>query len=71
MDETGFIIGAGRAQIILTLQPKKLFHMPLDTNRDFMTSIEAISAAGRVIPPFLIFKGKQIYARLGISIRRA
>ena len=27
MDETGFIIGAGRAQIILTLQPKKLFRM--------------------------------------------
>ena len=65
-DETGFRIGCGGKQIVLTLgareKPKKdrkSLTIASETNRDYLTSIEAISAAGDVIPPMLILKATQ------------
>jgi hypothetical protein len=65
-DETGFRIGCGGKQIVITLgardKPKKdrkSFTVASETNRDYLTSVEAISAAGEVIPPMLILKAVQ------------
>jgi hypothetical protein len=65
-DETGFRIGCGGKQIVLTLgareKPKKdrkSLIITSETNRNYLTSIEAISTAGDVIPPMLILKVTQ------------
>ena len=62
-DETGFWIGCGGKQIVLTLgvreKPKKnrkSLIIASETNCDYLTSIDAISAAGNVISPMLILK---------------
>jgi hypothetical protein len=62
----GFRIGCGGKQIVITLgardKPKKdrkSFTVASETNRDYLTSVEAISAAGEVIPLMLILKAVQ------------
>ena len=60
MDETGFRIGCGRAQIVITLDPRKPLRMTDPDNRDYITSVECISSAGDVIPPLLILSGIHI-----------
>ena len=57
MDETGFRIGVGGSQWIITMEFKKPQLSPSETNRDFITSVEAISADGEVLPPLLIVQG--------------
>ena len=34
-----------------------LYHSPLDINRDYVTSVKAISRDGVVVEPMLIIKG--------------
>jgi hypothetical protein len=65
-DETDFRIGCGGNQIVITLgarhrpnKDRKSFTIASETNRDYLTSVEAISAAGDVIPPMLILKATQ------------
>ena len=62
-DETGFRIECGGNQIVITLgarhrpnKDRKSFTIASETNRDYLTSVEVISAAGDVIPPILILK---------------
>ncbi|KID93241.1 transposase, partial [Metarhizium majus ARSEF 297] len=58
MDETGFRIGMGKDNLVITKRKMKLlFSMP--ENRETSTALEAISADGRVIPAFLILKGQK------------
>jgi hypothetical protein len=56
MDETGFQIGVGKDQMVVTKR-KRAHYFSLPTNRESATAVEAISAAGRVIPVFLILSG--------------
>ena len=57
MDETGFRIGIGKDQLIVTKRKRAhLFSMP--ENRESATAIEAISAGGSYIPAFLILSGQ-------------
>ena len=56
MDETGFCIGVGRDQMVVTRR-KRPSYLAVPTNRESATSIEAISAGGDYIPPFLILSG--------------
>jgi hypothetical protein len=65
-DEIGFWIGYGGKQIVLTLgareKPKKdrkSLTITSKTNRDYLISIEAISAADDIILPMLILKTTQ------------
>ena len=60
MDETGFRIGCGRAQIVITLDPRKPLYMTDPDNHDYITSVECISSAGDVILPLLILSGIHI-----------
>jgi hypothetical protein len=53
MDETGFQIGVGKDQMVVTKQ-RRAHYFSLPTNHESATAVEAISAAGRVIPIFLI-----------------
>ena len=57
MDETGFRIGVGKDQLIVTKR-SRAHYFALPENRESATAIEAISAAGNVIPVFLILAGQ-------------
>ena len=54
IDETGFRIGLGGSQWIINIEFKKPQLSPSETNCDFVTSVEAISADGKVLPSLLI-----------------
>ena len=56
-DETGFRVGVGRNQWILTFYPKKKHYLPSPTCRDSLTAIEAVNACGKDIPPLIILPG--------------
>src|SRR5205807_2292054 len=59
-DECGFRIGIGGSHDVLTMETFKVAQSPSETNRDFMSMVEAINAAGETIPPLTILKGAQI-----------
>ena len=56
-DETGFRIGVGRDQWIVTMDPNRQAYLGSSTNRELVTSCEAISGDGYVLPPMLILPG--------------
>ncbi len=53
-DETGFRIGIGKDQWIITYDPNRRHFMAALDNRESMTAIEAVNVAGDVIDPILI-----------------
>jgi hypothetical protein len=53
-DETGFRIGVGRDQLVITREQQQLY-LGHPMNRELVTAIEAVSACGAHIPLFLIF----------------
>lgn len=57
-DETGFRIGIGKNQWIVTRDNRRPAYIPSSTSRELVTCIEAVSADGRLIPPMLIIAGK-------------
>lgn len=57
-DETGFRIGVGGSQWIITMEVGKKHHtIGSDSNRDYVTSVETISGNGEALPPLLIVQG--------------
>ncbi|KAI9041891.1 uncharacterized protein KD926_006437 [Aspergillus affinis] len=58
--ETGFQIGIGKDQWIITRDHPKTY-LGLNSNREYVTVVEAISAAGDLCPPFIIMPGKCIF----------
>lgn len=65
MDETGFRIGCGIAHSVVTVDRKKPLRFVDPDNRDYVTSVECISAGGWSIPPFVILKGAHILHKWG------
>lgn len=64
MDETGFRLGVGSNDVIVTKRSRSYKHyISMPENREAATGIEAISAAGAVIPAFLILSGIRHMAR--------
>lgn len=58
MDETGFRVGVGKSQWVITEEwNRPLFQTDAD-NRDYITSVECISGTGYTLPPMLIMAGK-------------
>jgi DDE superfamily endonuclease/Tc5 transposase DNA-binding domain len=57
-DETGFRIGVGRSQWIVTTCTSKRSYLATDGARTLITSVEAVSAGGAVIEEMLIVPGK-------------
>jgi hypothetical protein len=62
-DETGFQIGVGRDQWIITREPRIKIFGNNTTNRESVTVIEAISVDGFVIPPLIILSARQALLR--------
>jgi hypothetical protein len=62
MDETGFRIGEGKDQMVIT-RAKRAQYFGIPVNRESATAIEAISASGAHCPAFLIVLGKIHMAR--------
>jgi hypothetical protein len=67
-DETGFRIGIGKDQWILTFHPFKRHFLAAPDNRESLTLIEAVSGAGSVIPPFIIISGSQLLERYFVHL---
>jgi hypothetical protein len=67
-DETGFRIGIGKDQWIITYEPNRRHFMAAPDNRESMTAIEAVNADGDVIPPMLIIQGSQFLARYFLDL---
>ncbi|EED11888.1 conserved hypothetical protein [Talaromyces stipitatus ATCC 10500] len=59
-DESGFQIGQGGDEEVVTRYPDALRHVPSSSSRELVSTIEGISAVGNTIPPLLIFTGKVI-----------
>ncbi|KJZ71566.1 hypothetical protein HIM_09035 [Hirsutella minnesotensis 3608] len=57
MDETGFQIGVGKDQLVVTKR-RQAQYFGLPVNRESATAIVAVSAGGKVIPLFLILSGQ-------------
>ncbi|KJZ70705.1 hypothetical protein HIM_09889 [Hirsutella minnesotensis 3608] len=57
MDEMGFRIGVGKDQLIVTKR-KRAHDFGIPENRESAADIEAISASGACVPPFLILSGQ-------------
>ena len=60
MDESGFQIGMGKHQKVITRDASKLLYSGSSTNRELITMIESISAGGENIPPMVVLRGKKL-----------
>ncbi|ERF72127.1 hypothetical protein EPUS_02918 [Endocarpon pusillum Z07020] len=69
-DETGFRIGVGKSQWIVTSSHAKRHYLVSDNNREYVTAIEAVSATGIVIKPMLILPGKVHLERFYRDLKR-
>ena len=56
-DETGFQIGIGRDQWIVTRDPTRQAYLGSSTNWELVTIRETISADRHVLPPMIIVSG--------------
>jgi hypothetical protein len=57
VDETGFIIGRGKQEAVVTAYVRTAKNIACDSSRESITLIECINAEGKVIPPLIIPKG--------------
>ena len=58
MDETGFYIGVGKDQLVVTRRRKRASYLEIPQNRESATVIEVISAGGQYLSVFLILTGQ-------------
>ena len=63
MDETGFQIGVGKNQWIVTIDPSRQSYLASSNNRDYITIIEEIQGLGEVLPPMVILAATQFLGR--------
>jgi hypothetical protein len=62
-DETGFRIGIGKDQWIITRDPRRKIVSGNRTNREYVTVVEAISTDGFSTPPLIILNAQQLQNR--------
>lgn len=62
MDETGFRLGEGKKQIIVTKR-RRTHYFGLPENRESATAIEAISATGEYLPAYIVLAGQNHQSR--------
>lgn len=56
-DESGFRVGMGKHQFVITLNGDKEITLGSSTCRELVTVIECISGGGKAIPPMVILPG--------------
>lgn len=59
VDESGFRVGIGRDQWIVTRDPRWVAYLASSSVRDLVTAIEVVSADGEVLPVMVILSGVQ------------
>ncbi len=57
-DETGFMIGMGKDQWVLTRDGTRPSYLRSTTTMELVTVIKTVSGKGQVIPPMVILPGK-------------
>lgn len=62
-DETGFRIGIGHDQWIVTRDPRRRAYVGSSNNRESLTIIEGVATDGFTIPPLYILTAKQLQER--------
>jgi hypothetical protein len=62
MDETGFMVGMLKACQVLVPREIKACYTRNPQNRELVTCVECISAAGEYIPSYIVIKGEHIMA---------
>ncbi|USP77769.1 hypothetical protein yc1106_05043 [Curvularia clavata] len=62
-DETGFRIGIGKDQWVVTFEPRRRVYLPTPDNRISLTVTECVNAAGHAIPPMIIVEGDALLER--------
>ena len=58
-DKSGFRVGIGKDQWIITREPHRKAYISTDTNRELVTIIEIISGDGVDLLPIIILAGAQ------------
>ena len=58
-DETGFRIGVGKSQWVITEERELPLYQTDADNREYITSIECVGGSGYTLPPMLILAEKQ------------
>jgi hypothetical protein len=60
VDEVGMMEGIGMNGLVLGHKEKKVALIKQPGSRSWITILECISAAGKLLPPMVIFKGKTL-----------
>jgi len=60
-DEKGFLLGVSSKEQVLCRSNRKNPRVRQEGSRELITLIQSISAAGMMIPPFIIYKGGAQY----------
>jgi len=58
MDEKGYMLGQAAKCKVLYRVGCRNPHLKQDGNREIVTDIEIVSAAGHILPPYIIYKGR-------------
>ena len=70
MDEKGFMMGKGERCKVICRRGRKNPRLTHDGSREWVTVIEAVSAAGVVLPPMLVNKGEAHYMGWYAALRK-
>jgi hypothetical protein len=62
-DETGFRIGVGKSQWVITFNPWDKLYLPTPDDRTSVTIVECINAINAVLPPMIIIKAQIMMER--------
>jgi len=64
MDETGYAIGFAYSAKVVVLRGSLINFKTINGLREWVSQINAIGMHGQIIPPFIIFRGRQYTASL-------
>ena len=71
MDETGFTMGWANSCKVVAMRGRRRIVKTIPGNREWCSSVDAISMGGTALPPFNIFKGKQFTRDFSDTVRLA
>lgn len=67
-DETGFWIGIGKDQWVITFEPRRRVYLPTPDDRTTLTMTECVNAEGNAITPMIIIEGEAFLERYFIDL---
>lgn len=67
-DETGFRIGIGKDQWVITFEPRRRVYLPTPDDRTTLTMTECVNAEGNAITPMIIIEGVAFLERYFVDL---